>query len=264
MVTRITVNGTYFNVDESLPHPFWTGVNDGRWEPETFRLFDRVLMPNWRFVDIGAWVGPTALYAARKVATIDAYECDPVALGHLRRNIGVNPDLAPRMTVFEHAVGEEDGFLRLFSQSLGNSETSIYANHQRGNEMKSLGQSILAGVRDARALFRDKGYASDAQTFVKMDVEGAEFRILPRLGDVVAESRCVWCVSFHEWNLNPPNLPPEPYRAAQMINALSVFAPLNWYTSDLQPLDRAALFDKLLTRTWPIHSSLVFSSRELG
>mgnify|MGYP006174083457 CR=1 FL=1 len=25
-----------------------------------------------------------------------------------------------------------------------------------------------------------------------------------------------------------------------------------------------ALFDKLLTRTWPIHASLVFSSRELG
>ena len=84
MVTRISVNGTSFNVDETLPHPFWSGVNDGRWEPDTFRLFDRVLMPNWRFVDIGAWVGPTALYAARKVATVDAYECDPVALGHLR------------------------------------------------------------------------------------------------------------------------------------------------------------------------------------
>ena len=48
MVTRISVNGTSFNVDETLPHPFWSGVNDGRWEPDTFRLFDRVLMPNWR------------------------------------------------------------------------------------------------------------------------------------------------------------------------------------------------------------------------
>lgn len=264
MVTRISVNGTSFNVDAGHQLNFWTAVSDGRWEPDTFRLFDRVLMPTWRFVDIGAWIGPTALYAARKVASVDAYECDPVALSLLRRNIAVNPDLAPRMTLFEHAVGDEDGFLRLFSQSLGNSETSIYSNHQRGNETKALGQSILTGVRDVRSLFRDKGYASHEETFVKMDVEGAEFRILPRLAEVVGESRCVWNVSFHEWNLNPPGLPVEPYRAAQMINALSVFAPLNWYTSDLQPLDRAALFDQLLKRTWPIHASLVFSARELA
>jgi FkbM family methyltransferase len=264
MVTRITVNGTHFNVDETLPHPFWSGVQEGRWEMDTFRLFDRVLLPDWRFVDIGAWIGPTALYAARKVARIHAYDCDPVALGALRRNIGVNPDLAGRITTHEHAIGDEDGFMRLYSTALGNSETSIYASHQRDNEMRQLGQSVLAGVRDVRAVFRDHGYASCAQTFVKMDVEGAEFRILPRLAEVIAESRCVWCVSFHEWNLNPPGLPPEPYRAAQMINALSVFAKLNWYSTDLRQLDKAALFDELTKRTWPIHSTLVFSARDLG
>lgn len=264
MVTRITVNGTSFNVDETLPHPFWSGVADGRWEPDTFRLFDRVLLPDWRFVDIGAWIGPTTLYAARKVARVDAYECDPVALRALRRNIGANPDLAGRITPYEHAIGEEDGFMRLYSAALGNSETSIYASHQRGAEMRELRESVLAGVRDVRAVFRDRGYAACDQTFVKMDVEGAEFRILPRLADVVADSRCVWCVSFHEWNLNPPGLPAEPYRAAQMINALSVFAPLNWYTSDLQPIDKAVLFDELTKRTWPIHSSLVFSASKLG
>lgn len=97
-----------------------------------------------------------------------------------------------------------------------------------------------------------------------MDVEGAEFRILPRLGELVPDSRCVWFVSFHEWNLNPPGLPADPYRAAQMINALSVFAPLNWYSADLRKLDKAAVFDGLIQRTWPIHSSFVFSLSELA
>ena len=264
MVSRILVNGTHFNVDEDLPHPFWSGVQSGRWEPDTFHLFDRILLPNWRFVDFGAWIGPTTLYAARKARAVDAYECDPEALRAFKRNLGVNPDLAGRVALFEHAVSDAYGFLRLYSQALGNSETSIFARHERNAETIALANSFLAGARDVRAIFRDKGYAACAETLVKIDVEGAEFRIVPRLGEIIGDSRCTWCVSFHEWNLNPPDLPAEPIRAAEMIRTLSMFSGLRWFTTGLVELDKTATLEAILTRSWANHASLVFANRDLA
>ncbi len=99
---------------------------------------------------------------------------------------------------------------------------------------------------------------------MKIDVEGAEFRILPRLADVIAESRCTWYVSFHEWNLNPAGLPAEPYRAAELIHTISAFASLNWYTHDLTPLDKTAVLDSIIARQWPLHASLVFTNRVIA
>jgi FkbM family methyltransferase len=263
MGSRISVNGTSFNIHDTLPHWFWSDVQNGRWEPETFRLFDRLLTPHSRFVDIGAWIGPTSLYAAQKCGSVDAYECDPVALGALRLNIAANPDLLHRYRLHEHAVGDEDAFIKIHSAEFGNSMTSIYHRQQRGTAVLQHPQSIQVGMRDARALFREKGYAADARTLIKMDVEGAEFRILPRISDVIANSRCIWFISFHEWNLNPENLPVEPFRAAQMINVLSVFASLNWYTPDLVKLDPQDVFDRVMKRTWRVQMSLVFSASAL-
>jgi FkbM family methyltransferase len=263
MVSRISVNETHFNIHDAMPHPFWTLVVNGRWEPETFRLFDLLLKPDSRFVDIGAWIGPTGLYAAQKCASVDAYECDPVALESLRLNIVSNPNLSHRFRLYEHAVGDEDGFINIHSAEFGNSMTSIFNRQQRGQTILEHQKMIQVGMRDARALFRDKGYASDAKTFIKMDVEGAEFRILPRISEVIAKSRCIWFISFHEWNLVPENLPLEPVRIAQMINALSVFASLNWYTPDLVKLDPQDVFDRIIKRTWRVQMSLVFSAMPL-
>jgi tRNA G37 N-methylase Trm5 len=115
MVSAITVNDVVFNVDEKFQPEFWTIVNEGRWERETFHIMDRFLKPDWRFVDIGAWIGPTALYAARKCETVDAYECDPVALRELRNNLRLNLDLRSKVEIHEFALGEAEGFLRLWA-----------------------------------------------------------------------------------------------------------------------------------------------------
>jgi FkbM family methyltransferase len=264
MASSIVVNGTTFHVADTLPHPFWTGVNAGRWEPETFRLLDYFLVPDWRFVDIGAWIGPTTLYAGKKCGHIDAFECDPVAIHQLRDNLAVNPDIAVKVRLFEHAVGEEDGFVRLFSRALGNSETSIFRNHERGGEVLACGESVLVGMRDVRNVFRDGGYASCERTFVKIDIEGAEFRIIPRLADLVADSRCVWYVSFHELNLNPPHLLTRHARAMEMLRSLAVFTPLRWYDNDRKELDKTEVLDAVLAGSWPIHASLLFCQRRLA
>lgn len=188
---QVTINNVNFNVDPVVPSwpEFWDRVEAGLWEPETFALMDRFLEPGWRWVDIGAWIGPTALYAAAKGAQVDAYECDPVALRALKANLALNPEL--RVRVNEFALGAENKYQIGRSNQLGNSETSLI----RPPEDHLWCAAVP--VCDALEIFQAKGYASDPHTIVKMDVEGSEFVILPRLAELISDSRCVWLVSFH-------------------------------------------------------------------
>lgn len=69
---------------------FWKQFADGSWEPGTFRIFDKFLKPDGVMLDIGAWIGPTALYAAKRTKEVFAFEPDPVAFNKLCQNLELN------------------------------------------------------------------------------------------------------------------------------------------------------------------------------
>lgn len=69
---------------------FWRQFADGEWEPKTFEIFDRFLSPARVFLDIGAWIGPTALYAAPRAKEVYAFEPDAVAYRSLVKNLALN------------------------------------------------------------------------------------------------------------------------------------------------------------------------------
>ncbi|WP_170868154.1 FkbM family methyltransferase [Methylobacterium sp. 13MFTsu3.1M2] len=246
-----------------MPKWFWSIFNSGAWEPHTLALISHFINPEWRFVDIGAWMGPTALFAAAKGGRVDAYECDPEALRRIRTNISINPELASRIRLIEHALSDKDGSIRLFSRSWGGSESSILARHEREGQVQELGESVLVGTRDIRRVFLENGYAADAKSFIKMDIEGAEFLVIPALSDIIEESRCVWHISFHDVNLNPKHVPAKYVRAAEVIRCLEAFSPLIWYSETLEKIDKSQYLDKILSGSGMQELSLVFSKAEL-
>jgi FkbM family methyltransferase len=260
MRRSVTVNGTTIVVHDDGYEGYWAGVEAGRWEPDTFRLLDRLLRRDWRMVDIGAWIGPLTLYAARKARCVDAYECDPVALRVLRRNLTENLDAA-KVTVREFALGEEEGFATLYSRALGNSETSLLRHHERNGEILECGESVTCGARDVRRVFAEHGYAADEATLVKIDIEGGEFALVERLRPLLAHSRCVWCVSVHELNVNPAEIPAAPVRIARLVQLLDAFAPLHWFDMQLRPLAKPDVLAAIVAGQWPVHQSFVFSRR---
>lgn len=261
-MVSVRVNNVAFHVTEFQQEEFWAAVRQGLWEPDTFEILDRFLEPSWRFVDIGAWIGPTSLYAAKKCGIVDAYECDPVALRALKDNFMLNRDILERVKIHEFALGDHDGSIELYSAQLGNSETSIFNMHERNDEVLQNQQKIIVGVRDVQAIFRENGYANCDRTLVKIDVEGSEFKILPRLADYIGNSRCVWYVSFHELNLNPSDFPKKPYRVAEMIRALAAMAKLNWFNVKGERLSMESVLAEIISGDWKYHQSLVFCSRD--
>jgi len=106
---------------------FWEVFRAGKWEEATLDTFDRHLDPSTVFVDIGAWIGPTTLYAAARAKRVIAIEADPVAAGLLRKNVALNPLLAERIEIIERAISSERGTLRMGSKgSKGDSMSSVF------------------------------------------------------------------------------------------------------------------------------------------
>ena len=135
-------------------------MTNGVWEPYTFRILDVFLdRPTIPYLDIGAWIGPTVLYAARKVDRVWAIEPDRVAYAALLTNLRLNE--CRNVRTFNLAILDRDGIARLGSDCLGNSMTRITNSEN----------SFYASCRTLDSFMFEQGLGDD--TFIKMDVEGA-------------------------------------------------------------------------------------------
>ena len=59
---------------------FWSEVEIGRWEPETFKVLYQELTSNVSYLGVGEWCGITGLFAAQRSSRAILVEPDPVAL----------------------------------------------------------------------------------------------------------------------------------------------------------------------------------------
>lgn len=194
---RVALDGVAFEVSlpRKLDRDYWAKVAAGRWEPETLRLFRTLLDAEaagrgTRLVDIGAWIGPTALYAAALGAEVTAFEPDPAALSVLRDNLALNPELAAAITVKPVALdptgGDGEGRVTLASEEPGNSMSGLFRDAPER-------LSVPAATPDAVGLDA-KAAAAD---LVKLDIEGGEFALLPALAPILAARRPTLHLSLH-------------------------------------------------------------------
>lgn len=149
---------------------FWTKLVEGRWEPDTLALIAAHVDGETLFLDVGAWIGPTALYAAALGAAAIAVEADPKALPALRRNIALNPSLAGRIEVVAKALYPAAGTVRFGSRRKGGDSMSSLVHDRMATawEVETITPERLAELcRGAR------------KVFMKVDIEGGEYTIFP-------------------------------------------------------------------------------------
>ena len=90
-------------------------------------VFERFLRPGTRYVDLGAWIGPTVLLAAPSVARVVCVEPDPVAYAALTGNLSLNAGATTKTAAFQVAAGPLDGTVTLTSEGEGGSSKSSVA-----------------------------------------------------------------------------------------------------------------------------------------
>ena len=166
---------------------FWRKASAGKWEPETFRLLAAHLDKTSDYLDIGAWIGPTVLYGARKARHVWAFEPDPSAFRALSWNIELNA--LDNVSALPAAIWDKVGVARMagFRGEAGDSTTSL------------LNPGGAAGADVLTINFEDFAGAVDLSGvgLVKIDIEGAEYDVVPRLAPWLKDQRPALLISTH-------------------------------------------------------------------
>lgn len=188
-MTLVTRSGVTWDVTEPGDY-FWKSWEAGTWEPKTLATIDRLVRPGSTFVDIGAWIGPTAMWGARLASRVIAVEPDPVALLYLCANVAGN---APNVLVVGEAISDHTGLALVQSFPTG----------QFGDSMTHLsrkGQTVRCWTLPD--LFAEC-QVTDV-SLVKMDIEGGEAIVLEHVAPFLASLGVPLLVSQHgDWCSRP-------------------------------------------------------------
>jgi len=189
-VLRVHAAGAEFTVTDRRAE-FWAAMESGSWAPSTVQALTQ-LQPGDLFVDVGSWIGATALPAAARGATVLAFEPDPVARDELERNIAVS-GLGDRITVHSYALTKKDGRRQITARdALGDSMSSLCRRPHRD-------RSTTVETVDVRRVLPQ----FEGARILKVDIEGGEYALLPRMRTWLKKHRPDLMLSLHTYQLQP-------------------------------------------------------------
>jgi len=171
---------------------FWESVASSAWEPQTFAVLERFVGADTVYVDVGAWIGPTVLFAGQRAARTLAFEPDPMAFPELEVNCEANRGRLGEVTLLRQAIAGQAGRCRLTGQGEGgNSNSSLL-----------LTDGAVSWEVEATTLEAVLGSLGPVDhLFVKVDIEGGEYEIRPSLQRLATDPRCTLFVSMHPFRL---------------------------------------------------------------
>ncbi len=177
---QVSKDGVGYIVSEGFGW-FWKIFADGSWEPSTFTIFDKFLDKEKNFVDIGAWIGPTVLYASPKAKNVFAFEPDRVASFALMQNIKLNR--TENVVIYPVAVSNSWKNINFGPRNgYGDSMSSeLWGDH--GDKMPAVSLSSI--ILDTQP------------NFIKIDIEGGEKFIFEGSKLVLEECKPTIYLSLH-------------------------------------------------------------------
>ena len=160
-------------------HGCWLGT----YEPEAQAAFARLIREGDVVYDVGANAGFFTLLAAKLAGergTVYAFEPFPRNVSHLRRHLQLN---GVNATVLDVALSSKSGTARFASAahaSMGKLDTA--------GDLEVHTETVDELVRTGRIL---------PPSFIKMDVEGAEYDVLRGAADTLSRHRPPMLLSTH-------------------------------------------------------------------
>ncbi len=173
-------------------HPeFWDLANRGEWEPTTYQVFDRFITRATTFLDVGAWIGSTALYGAQLARETHAFEPDPVAFSELKNNVAANSKTAWRPGLYLHqmAISNFSGAIDLGSRNAKGDSMSSTLLSDEVDSWKVPAQTIKE--------FVEFNGLEGRELFIKIDIEGGEYELIPSLKSFFSDNNVKVLISLH-------------------------------------------------------------------
>lgn len=173
---------------------FWETVSNGSWEPETYQIFEKFLDKKHSYIDMGTWIGPTLLYGAQLSRIAIGIEPDPIAYDELARNVALNAEACGNVKVFNCCIARTSGSVPFGSRGAGGDSMSslLFADGATRWTVEGLTFEDFirrCGVEDC--------------TFIKIDIEGGEYAILPTMANYLRRFKPTLYLSLHPFFLSP-------------------------------------------------------------
>ena len=193
---KITLKNYTYHINPSQNEHLWRGIQNENWEPQTFKIFQTFVRADDTVLDIGAWSGVLSLFLAKKAKKVHALDPDPVCYQELLANRALNPDIKDKISIYQTAISDKEEEIFLSARDrYGASSTSILSRKRDSKKTFKIKTKTLA-------TFLEEAEISQVD-FIKMDVEGAEFQILPNLASTIRNLNFpTFYVSFHYSYLN--------------------------------------------------------------
>ena len=142
---------------------------------------------NHPYRDIGAWIGPTALYGCQIAKHCHAIEPDPDAFKILQDNVKLNPKLKDRITLYDCCIGDSCNDVKLGNNNkFGDSSSSILYDHTKSITVKSVTLDRFIQTNSIKDL-----------NFIKIDIEGGELIVLPNIKGYLQKNKPTLFISLH-------------------------------------------------------------------
>jgi FkbM family methyltransferase len=145
-------------------------------------------LENCVFIDAGANIGDSALYAASlpNVSKVYSYEVFQDVFQAAQKNVSLNPDLAGKIELFNYGLSDKTGtvevqLLPYFADASNSIETFFYETIK---DKKYLDKSINVDVRKCSDVFKEIFDKHPNQPVcLKMDIEGSEYVCMQDLAE---------------------------------------------------------------------------------
>tara|TARA_B100000686_G_scaffold346768_1_gene434085 strand:+ start:856 stop:1674 length:819 start_codon:yes stop_codon:yes gene_type:complete len=199
---KILINNLNFLVNQEGHEFYWDKVNRGKWEPNTFSVFDTNINNQTLFIDVGGWIGPTSLYGSQLAKKTLTLEPDPVAYIRLKENLNLNTFLKNKLKLFNVALWHKETSISLApSDKFGDSTSSVLKVNKVYEKNISTNKSFSVKTMTFRKLLKHIDLKEYQKVFVKIDIEGAEYFLFDFLLKNLLEVQASFLVSTHPWLL---------------------------------------------------------------
>lgn len=176
----------------------FTALRFKTWEEDTFNIFEMVADKTGVAIDIGAWIGTTAIWLAKNFQHVISVEADKESIVYLNKNLKASG--CENITLCDKALTDMNGVV-FFGPRASISDSLNFSTSYAKAESNSQNDFQIPSIDFAQFV---KQYISENNalkggkiTFIKCDIEGGEEKILKDLLSYADTHNCRVWLSFH-------------------------------------------------------------------
>jgi len=184
----------------------WFPARFHDWESGTFHILEyyKNKTKGNIYIDVGAWIGPTVLYAANIYKKVIAIEPDPVAIQRLEENLSVNN--YDNIVLIKKGLSDKNGKSSFGGNGeLGNSESTLlvadkeYSSWENSVWAKEQRESNIIEIETItiETLLLEQNISPSDISLIKMDIEGGELFVVSALETFLKTYKPVFYISLH-------------------------------------------------------------------